>query len=478
MEKNKFITILFAVALLFSACGEKLNIEPKQSVGEDVVLTTSDGIKNLLFGAYAGVKGTVGANESGELYGSEFNFFAEELADDGDAFFVGTFQTHKDLFAKDMTANHGMATGSWIRGYDVINMVNTVLDKIDVVDEADRNRVQGEALCIRGMMYFEFARLWGLQWDPAGTNTQLAVPLKLKPTYTAEDAVFVPRSTVAEVYAQAISDLQQAETLLAPYGVNGSNANTYTASAFLSRIYLQQSRFEEAALAADKVISSGEFSLLGTPIAAFNNDNNTSEDVFAIQQNATSNAGTSNAGLTTHYASLNGHGRGDIAIAAQHLARYEAGDLRGQVTTGLSSNATFVDVPTMFYMGIGQNPGNTMIVKWGNGEKNIPVVRLAEMYLTRAEGNFEAGTSHGAAPLADINTIRTRAGLANLAVVDQASIRNERMLELAYEGFALHDIRRWNLSVGTLPFDAPNLVLPIPERETNINSDMIQNPGY
>ncbi len=231
-------------------------------------------------------------------------------------------------------------------------------------------------------------------------------------------------------------------------------------------------------LKADRVISSGEFSLVGSPIAAFNNSNNTTEDIFAIQQNATSNAGTSNAGLTTHYASLNGHGRGDFAIRQQHLDRYEAGDLRGQVTSDLAATATHTDVPTMFYIGIDQNPGNTMIVKWANGEKNIPVVRLAEMYLTRAEGNFEAGTTHGATPLADINVIRTRAGLVDLGSVDQASIRNERRLELAYEGFALHDIKRWNLSVGALPYDAPNLVIPIPERETNVNSELIQNPGY
>ena len=81
MEKNKFIAILFVMAVIFSACNEKLNIKPKQSVGEDVVLTTSDGIKNLLFGAYSGIKGTTGSVEGGELYGSEFNFLAEELAD-------------------------------------------------------------------------------------------------------------------------------------------------------------------------------------------------------------------------------------------------------------------------------------------------------------------------------------------------------------------------------------------------------------
>lgn len=478
MKKNKLIILLLLIAGIFSACNNKLDIEPQQSVVEGKVLNNSDGIINILNGAYAGIKGTYSTTESGEIYGGHFNFFSEELANDGDADFVGTFDTHRDLFDKSLVASHLLVRDSWIRTYDVINMTNIVLDKIDIVDESERERVQGEALCVRGMMYFELVRFWGLQWEPGTTNNQLGVPIKLTPTYGIEDAVFIPRSSVSDVYNQAISDLTTAETLLADYGINGTRANTYTASAFLSRIYLQQSNFEQAALSADRVISSGEYSLVDVPNAAFNRDANTSEDVFAIQQSKNSNAGVSNDGLTTHYASLFGHGRGDIIITDQHLAKYETGDLRGQVTDGLADNATFNDVPTMFYVGIDQNPGNTMIVKWADGAKNIPVVRLAEMYLTRAEGNFEAGTAHGSSPLEDINVIRNRAGLGDLTVVDQNAIRNERRMELAYEGFALHDIRRWNQSVGALPYNDASLVLPIPEREIDVNPEMEQNPGY
>ena len=132
----------------------------------------------------------------------------------------------------------------------------------------------------------------------------------------------------------------------------------------------------------------------------------------------------------------------------------------------------------MFYIGIGQNDSNVNIVKWADADKNIPIVRLAEMYLTPAEGNLEAGTNHGASPLVDFNLIRNRAGLADLDSVDRNAIRNERRFELAYEGFALHDALRWKQSVGTLPYNSPRLVLPVPEREIEINPEMEQNPGY
>jgi starch-binding outer membrane protein, SusD/RagB family len=206
---------------------------------------------------------------------------------------------------------------------------------------------------------------------------------------------------------------------------------------------------------------------------------NTNEDIFAIQQSTISNAGTSNSGLATHYACLYGQGRGDIIINNQHLARYEEGDLRGSVQIVVKDKATFLNIDTMFYIGIGiDNSGHTNIVKWGDATKNIPVVRLAEMYLTRAEGNFEAGTAHGALPIDDVNLIRERAGLTDLTVLTEDDIRNERRLELAYEGFALHDIRRWHLNIGTLTYDDPRLILPIPQREIDVNPELEQNEWY
>jgi hypothetical protein len=54
------------------------------------------------------------------------------------------------------------------------------------------------------------------------------------------------------------------------------------------------------------------------------------------------------------------------------------------------------------------------------------------MYLTRAECNFELGTSVGDSPLNDINAIRTRAGLTDLGSVDLADILLERRLELGF----------------------------------------------
>lgn len=110
-----------------------------------------------------------------------------------------------------------------------------------------------------------------------------------------------------------------------------------------------------------------------------------------------------------------------------------------------------------------------------NGDWNP--TRCSPALLTRAEGNFEAGTGIGAAPADDINVVRQRAGLDPLNSVTREDIRLERQRELAFEGFRLHDFKRWQQTIDGLPWDAPNLILPIPERELEAY-DIEQNEGY
>ena len=101
------------------------------------------------------------------------------------------------------------------------------------------------------------------------------------------------------------------------------------------------------------------------------------------------------------------------------------------------------------------------------------------MYLTRAEANFRLGTSTGDTPLNDVNRIRNRAGLTSLTTVTLAGILTQRKLELAFEGEALFEAKRLMQSVtGSLNYNAPALVLPIPQREIDTNKALIQNEGY
>jgi hypothetical protein len=115
---------------------------------------------------------------------------------------------------------------------------------------------------------------------------------------------------------------------------------------------------------------------------------------------------------------------------------------------------------------------------------NIKLMRLDEMLLTRAEANFRAGTTTGATPLADVNAIRSRAGLSALTTVTLPQILKERRIELAFEGFRLADLKRNQestvdpLTGASIPWNSTRLVFPIPFREINANANLKQNDGY
>jgi len=121
---------------------------------------------------------------------------------------------------------------------------------------------------------------------------------------------------------------------------------------------------------------------------------------------------------------------------------------------------------------------------------NIPVIRLSEVYLNRAEANAMLGQS--AAAQADLNLIRQR-GLATAppvtatgqALLDQIAI--ERRIELGFEGHRIHDLMRHKMAihrvdntgdVANMAYPCQFCVLPIPQPETDTNPNMVQNAGY
>jgi hypothetical protein len=108
------------------------------------------------------------------------------------------------------------------------------------------------------------------------------------------------------------------------------------------------------------------------------------------------------------------------------------------------------------------------------------MIRLAEMILIRAECNSRLGSSTGATPLVDINSLRTRAKASTFTTVTLNDILRERLLELAMEGFAIHDIKRTKSTIPTTTYtwNSDKLVMPIPINEMDYNKKMVQNPGY
>jgi tetratricopeptide (TPR) repeat protein len=463
--KRPFLKSAFlAVTLLVAAsCAQKLEVQPLQSVDAVSALTTSGDVTGALIGAYDGI-------QSVNVYGGAFQYIPDLLGDNGEIRFAGTFSSHIEIYNKAMTSNNTQVTATWNASYNAINRTNNVLANLSKVTEATRNRVEGEARCLRAMVYFELVRLYAKTWGDGDPTSNPGVPLVLTPTKIVDPtpsdiaALAIRRNSVAEVYAQVIDDLTKAESLLPDN--NNYYANKALAAGMLSRVYLMQQEYAKARDAANRVIASGLYPLMGDWTSLFNNFLNTGssqnppEYIFMVR--VTEQDGVSD--LNTFYGLTlssvpNTAGRNDILILNRHLQLYERGDVRGT-----------------FFVREGRGVST---LKYVDRFGNVPVMRLAEMILTRAECNFRLRTAVGDTPENDVNIIRQRVGLAPLTTLTLDAILRERKLELAFEGFLLHDLKRTRRPVSnTLPWNSPKLILPIPQRETDANPNLTQNEGY
>ena len=437
------------------SCDKELDVRPKQSIDASTALTTASDVDAALIGTYS-------LMSAGSLYGTNLFMIADLQASEGYASWRGTFQGQRDIANKTMTRDNAEAARTWNQAYRTINMANVVLDAVDVVtDQELQDQYKGEALFIRGALHFELVRYFAKPWGASAGNDHIGIVLRTEPHLT--EAPASPRSTVKQVYDQVIADLTEAASKLPEE--NGRRVDKYTALAFLARVYLQQSDFAKALDASNQVIESGMYEMNNDLLAAFTQDN-TPEVIWEIEQDVQNNAGTSNDGLATFYGSIPGVGRGDVRIDAAFVNSYAANDLRKTA---------------YYYVGTGARPGNLYSAKWTSFSQNLPVVRLAEMYLVRAECNIRLGSSVGDSPTNDLAQIRNmaRVGLPPIANPTLADVLKERTYELAFEGLRIHDIKRLKGSTGTFAWDNPNLVLPIPAQEVSASSGVIvQNEGY
>lgn len=449
MKHNKYIILLILAGSLFMACNKKLDLQNPQALGNEQAFNTDANIKQVLTGAYDGLG-------SGSLYGGDIQVFGDLMASSGELNWAGTFNTYREVFGNSMLTSNPVILTMWAEGYRVTNISNNVLANIEKVNAADKNRVKGEALFIRGALLFELTRFFSRSYQAGAQPTSLlGVVIRTKPTVAYSEVDFPKRNTIAECYTQILADLTEAASLLP--NKNGVYANKVAAYTILARAYLQMGNYAAARDAANAGLTAaaGNFTLTATYAAAFNNSVYTSEDVFSIV--VTDQDGVNNC--HTFYSIPQFGGRdGDIVVLDAHLNLYPAGDQRR----------------SLFYSFAGEWRSG----KWRDNFKNVKVIRLAELYLIRAECNQRLSTSIGDTPLNDVNRIRTRAGAPTYVTITLNDILLERRLELAHEGFRVHDAKRLGETLNGRPASDNRLVFPIPFREINTNPNMVQNPGY
>lgn len=463
MKNLKILAGIFMSTALLVGCDDELDLAPEDILTQDVAFSNESTTRGVLAGVYSTAQQDDVLNGTTQLMG-------EWQSDNVE--FVGSFPTFNEVRLYTTLSDNTSVAGAWDDNYETIGGANLVIKNTPLVDdpsftEDERNNVIAQAKFLRALVYFNISNWWSQPLQVGGPDTP-SVPLVLDPF--EGEVTFPERATLGAVQAQIEQDLLEAIPFLDD--ADRSLATKGAAEALLARLYLYQERFAAAADYANRVINNPAYSL-ATDYSFYNTLS--SEHVFTLVNTAVDgqDSGEGFSGLSNPVPT----GRGDAPYSDNLLAAFaeEPGDLRFSELTQVGADAlTEVrEFSSKFPDGI-------------NNSDNAPVIRITEMYLTRAEANLRAGSSVGATPLADINLLRDRAGLAPLGSVNLDQILNERRKELCFEGHRRMDLLRneLNLRRPGMPNEsesapgANKTILPIPVLQIDLNPNMSQNPGY
>lgn len=335
----------------------------------------------------------------------------------------------------------------WNSLYIEVAQANAVINNLPAkvpasVDKAVVNNALGEARLWRALAYFHLVRVFG------------AVPI-IENTFDHVADYQVPRHQITDIYKFIINDLKFAEANLAVKirsGNSPSNArlSSGSATALLAKVYLYMQDYPNALTAANKVINSGEFKLYGIDVSGktfadlfLTANNNNEESIVALQWAGNGGYGRGNpfqaAVAYNSQITGTGDGYGQMGPTFDLQDKFDPADLRRKATYML---------PGDFYPEINQAKGgytlppeassqgtHAQVKKYvvgtptdngGSGgaqssANNTYLMRYAELFLIKAEAIMAgAKTSVNPDALAAINTIRRRAGLANLTVIDRS----------------------------------------------------------
>ncbi|WP_298312200.1 RagB/SusD family nutrient uptake outer membrane protein [uncultured Aquimarina sp.] len=461
-KTNKFSTlVILLVVLLTTSCEDKIELLPEDDTVNEVVFSNGA----LALGAVTGIYNRA---QQDDVLNGTLQFSSEWQADNVD--FIGTFTTFGEIRDYATLAANTSVFGMWDDNYEVIGAANLVIDNVPlIIDEsftaAQRTQAIAEARFLRALVYFNIATVFGQPLQVGAGRGNLSVPL----VTSSELGQELPRATLGEIY-----DFVESEFLaIIPDLTDGTRilASPGACRAFLARLYLYQERWDDAANFANDVINDSFYSL-ATDYTFYDSPDAT-EHIFTLVNDAVNgqDSGQGFSGLSNPVP----EGRGDVPFSQNLLDAYaeEPGDLRFITQTGPGA----------------EGPDRIFTNKFPEGDNNsddAPVMRVTEMYLTRAEANLRGSTSIGAAPLDDINELRNRAGLSDLTSVDLGVILNERRKELAFEGQRRMDLLRNSLSLrrpgqvneaNSAP-GADKTIFPIPQAVRDLSPFLDQNPGY
>lgn len=451
-----YLGITLTLLLTLVSCEDFLEIEPKNAISDELSITDENSLLTVLRGAYR----QLGApGYYGETYVTLAYFAGGDVVNN-------TTGGAANLVEANYRADDGLFQSAWSAIYRTINLTNHVIAKAPTIEdigftEAERNQVLGEAHFIRALAYFDLARAWG------------GVPLKLTPTLSISESIGIPRSTLDETYAQVLSDLEKAESLL-PETTNRIRATRHSARALRARYHLYRQEWSQAESYATLLINNPSFNLR-KPFSSWfaNGVTETEESIFEVAFSALNPNSIKNQmqhplnGGTYRYAP------NDNLVSL--ITKPSIGGERVALIDSVVQGNTKLYQGDLYYRSPATDPSY--------------VLRIAEQYLIRAEARAKQNTPDKLLEaISDINEVRDRAGLAATEASTRSeillAIEEERRFEFLWEAHRWFDLSRTGRLKAVIEgldpqkrVDPHEYVFPIPNLEVQLDG-LEQNPDY
>ncbi len=453
MKRYNIYNYLVVLLLLVGVSCDTFEQEPVNQIDVDGAITTNRNAQLALAGIY-------NAMQSGNYYGLRYLYYQDVYTDN--LAHAGTFTTDQEVSNRRINPSNLQMRSTWQTMYGVIRNANFVIfsaPNIENITDAQRLAIIAEARFLRSFVYFDMLRVFG------------GVPLIEAFIADTENLDFSPRATSQEMYQFIIDDLTFAEANMGNTPNAPFRARRFAATALLARVYLQQGNNALAAQKASEVINSGVYTLQ----SAYS-------DIFRIK-------GNNEMILELNFTNVSGD-QNTLAISSDPATGGQKFYLRPDFFNTFQASGNSGDV--RFAASVLAASNRLRVVKYfrsATNDDNVPLIRLAEMYMIRAEANARAagaGLLTNTQIIDDINVIRNRAGLSSLLFTDLLTneaalteILQQRRLEFAFEGHRYTDMQRFGIIGNLFPANEQfRVIWPIPLQEIEVNNSLVQNEGY
>ncbi|MDP9078901.1 MAG: RagB/SusD family nutrient uptake outer membrane protein [Bacteroidota bacterium] len=451
-------TMVLCAAFMMASCRKFIEVPPPiNSIVTSQVFADSADATAAINGIYINMINRAG---SLNIANSGVSVFGSLSADE--TYYSLNVASYNEFYINAITVTNANNASLWAKAYTYIYQANACIEGVansTTLSTTLKNRITGEAKFLRSFMYFYLVNLYG------------RVPLALTTDYKVTD--ILPRAAVADIYTQINADLTAAQALLGndPVPINKVRVNRFSVAAFFARVQLYQQQWAAAEASATSVINAA-YKLEPNLNNVFLNGNQ--EQIWQMTPIAAGDETTEGQLYIPSSATT----VPQFVVTSSLLNTFEANDQRQALWLNTSTVAgTKYVYPYKYKLGFDNST---------TPKEAYSMLRLGEQYLIRAEARAQQNNLAGA--IADINAIRSRAGLPNATAINQtavlAAVQHERQTELFCEwGQRWLDLKRTNtidavLSVGKTGWQPAAALFPVPYTQIQLNPFLTQNPGY